>query len=255
MSQATLPTVSTSIPRCTGYVGKIQARVWEDFVTSVMALLKTAGGRIARGEHGYDYQVRKGWFGTGQYKVLGTDVSLPLENAVTDALARACETVRRGRRPNHFLIDKQIFIASQQPRENQNQLGDIAFTTDIKIASLSLNYLDLRIEAKRLLGSAHAAEYCGPEGLLRFAHTEPYTSAPIGMMLGYTLRHDDVHWRSGIRSHAAKLGVSTFTDLRTGRWTTSASMMNSPTVGDVLVLHVLLPFESRPSARDLDKKA
>ena len=253
MSRAALPTVSASIPRGAGYVGEIQARIWEDFITSVIALLKTASGRIARGEQGYEYQLSRGWFGKGKYNVLGTDVCLPLENAITDALTRACETIRRDRRPNHFLIDKQIFIASQQPREIQNQLGDIAFTTDIKIASLSLHYLDLRVEAKRLLGGGDTGEYCGPDGLLRFAHTEPYTSAPLGMMLGYTFRHDDAHWHADIQSHAAKHGVSTFTNLRTGRWTTNANMMTSSSAGNVLVLHVLLPFDSNPSIRDLDK--
>ncbi|SEK01076.1 hypothetical protein SAMN05518849_12645 [Sphingobium sp. AP50] len=255
MSRGALPTISASIPRCTGYIGKIQAQVWEDFITSVLALLRTAGGRIARGDEGYDYKVRKGWFGKGQYKILGTEVALPLENAVTDALTRACETIRRDRRPNHFLIDKHIFIASQQPRETQEQLGDIAFTTDIKIASSTLHYLDLRIEAKRLLGSAHAAEYCGTEGLLRFAHSEPYTSAPLGMMLGYTFRYDDAHWHSSIQTQAAKHGVTDFKELRTGRWTTAASLMTSPGVGDVLVLHVMLSFESKPSVRELDGAA
>jgi hypothetical protein len=256
MSEASaLSEVAASIPRSEGYLGAVRAAVWESFLINVVALLKSAARRIDRGDHGFEYQSRRSWWGTGRYPVLNSHVRLPLENSVTDALTRACETIRRGRRSNHFLVEKQIFIAQQQPREDQDQLGDSAYTTDIQIASSSLHYLDLRIEAKRILGGGDVTDYCGEEGLMRFAHAEPYTSQPVGMMLGYTFRHDDDHWRAEIERRAAANGAHAFRTLRVGRWKLPSCTVTSCTVGEVLVVHLLLAFESQPSAREMDKKS
>ncbi|HEY5720899.1 MAG TPA: hypothetical protein VIT45_01120 [Allosphingosinicella sp.] len=246
--------IAPSVPRSEGYLGSVRAVVWETFLVNVVALLKSAARRISRGEEGFDYQSRKSWWGSGSYPVLNGHVRLPLENSITDALARACEAIRRGRRPNHFLIEKQIFIAQQQPREQQAQLGDTAYKTDIQIASSSLHYLDLRIEAKRILGGGDVTDYCGEEGLMRFAHAEPYTNQPVGMMLGYIFRHDDVHWQAEIEGRAVANGATCFGTLRAGRWILPSCTVTSPTVGEVLVIHLLLPFESKPSAREMDRK-
>lgn len=247
------PNIALSVPRSEGYLGAVRAAVWETFLISVVALLKSAARRINRGDAGFDYQSLKSWWGTGSYPVLNGHVRLPLENSVTDALSRACEAIRRSRRPNHFLIEKQIFIAQQQPRQEQLQLGDAALRTDIQIASSSLHYLDLRIEAKRILGGGDVSDYCGEEGLMRFAHAEPYTNQPVGMMLGYTFRHDDDHWHVEIEQRATSNGATCFKTLRAGRWNLPSCTVTSPSHGDVLVVHLLVPFESKPSAREMDR--
>ncbi len=231
----------------------MRAQVWDEFTKSVVAMLECAAARVAA-DHPVAFSRRKGWWGEGGHKILGHDVRIPLENAVTDALVRTCKDLRGTRRANHFMVQKQVFIVQQQPREMQDQLGSAAYTTDIQFASSSVPYLDLRIEAKRLLGGSHVSDYVGAEGLLRFAHPEPYTVQPVGMMLGYTFRHDRTHWLASIDRQKPS-SVSTLQPLKVGRWTVPGSIVTNPTVGDVLVLHLLLPLPSQPDARRLQRKA
>jgi hypothetical protein len=146
------------------------------------------------------------------------------------------------------MVQNQVFIVQQQPREMQNKLGSAAFTTDIQFASSSVTYLDLRIEAKRLLGGSHVNDYVGDEGLLRFAHSEPYTVQPVGMMLGYMFRHDRDHWFSKINQHKPSI-VPKLEPLKVGRWSVPGCVIANPSVGGVLVLHLLLTLPSRPDAR------
>lgn len=241
------------MPTSGGYLNRVRAQVWDEFTKSVVAMLECAAARVAA-DHPVAFSTRKGWWGEGGHKVLGHDVRIPLENAVTDALVRTCKDLLKRRRPNHFLVQKQVFVVQQQPREVQDQLGSAAYTTDIQFASSSVPDLDLRIEAKRLLGGSHVGDYLGSEGLLRFAHREPYTVQPVGMMLGYAFRHDRAHWLASIGRQMPS-SVSTLQQLKVGRWNVPGSIVANPTVGDVLVLHLLLSVPSRPDARLLQRKA
>jgi hypothetical protein len=240
------------MPSGGGYLGRVRAQVWEEFTRSVVAMLDCAAARVAA-DHPVAFSRRKGWWGEGGHKVLGHDVRIPLENAVTDALVRTCKDLRRTRRPNHFMVQKQIFIVQQQPRELQDRLGSAAYTTDIQFASSSVPYLDLRVEAKRLLDGSHVSDYVGAEGLLRFAHPEPYTVQPVGMMLGYIFRHDRTHWLASIGSQKPP-SIPALQPLKVGRWSVPGSIVTNPSVGDVLVLHLLLSFPSQPDARLLQPK-
>ena len=249
---AALPTVASTMPSGGGYLNRVRAQVWDEFTKNVIAMLECASARVAK-DQPVAFSARKGWWGEGGHKVLGHDVRIPLENAITDALVRTCKDLLRTRRANHFLIQKQIFVVQQQPREMQDQLGSSAYTTDIQFASSSVPDLDLRIEAKRLLGGDHIGDYVGSEGLLRFAHPEPYTVQPVGMMLGYAFRYDRAHWLASIGGQMPT-SVSALQQLKVGRWTIPGGIVTNPTIGDVLVLHFVLSIPSKPDARLLKRK-
>lgn len=245
-------TVASTMPSGGGYLDRVRAQVWDEFTKSVVAMLECAASRVAA-DHPIAFSTRRGWWGEGSHEVLGHDVRIPLENAITDALVRTCKDLLSSRRPNHFLVQKRIFVVQQQPRELQDRLGSAAYTTDIQFASSSVPHLDLRIEAKRLLGGSHVGDYVGPEGLLRFAHSEPYTVQPVGMMIGYAFRYDRAHWSSVIDRQLPSW-VPALQQLRVGRWTIPGGIVANPTVGDVLVLHLFLPIPSLPDARRLQSR-
>ncbi|MGP7795624.1 hypothetical protein [Sphingomonas sp. CLY1604] len=244
--------MASTMPGGAGYLDRVRAQVWDEFVRNVVAMLQCAAARVAA-DRPVAFSTRNGWWGEGGHRVLGHDVRIPLENAVTDALVRSCKDLLRRRRPNHFLVQKQIFVVQQQPREVQDRLGSAAYTTDIQFASSSVPDLDLRIEAKRLLGASHLGDYLGSEGLLRFAHREPYTVQPVGMMLGYVFQHDPAHWSARIDRQMPS-SSSALQRLKVGRWNIPGGILGNPTVGDVLVLHLLVTLPSRPDARLLPQK-
>lgn len=250
-----VPRIRDRVPVGTKYLDRVRARTWEAFLDRIVELMNEARDCIVRGDMEFDYQARKTWWGTGLYPIRGRTVTLPLENSITDALARSCETLRRSLKPSDFMIRKQISIAQQVPRRIQNALGDAAYTTDLQFASLTLHDLDLRIEAKRIFGADDITEYCGEEGLLRFSHDEPYTDRPVGMMLGYSLRHEHPHWNEAIANHRQVQGVYQFGSVRIAGLALPTCLAHSRTVGDVLVVHMLMDFESRPSARAIDADA
>lgn len=205
---------------------------------------------------GFDHTAADGYWASGSRKAKGSNVVLPLENGITDPLVRALELVRAAAPPEHLISRYQVYFVQQQPRKRQNKVGSKAYTTDIQIRSLVVPELDLRIEAKVLFGGGDVTAYCGKNGLLRFADAEPYTDQHVGMMLGYSVRRDDDYWLKEIQKTATSLtAVKPFETLDLDGSLVTGSLVTSHATGQVLVLHLLLPFETNPSARAIDAAA
>jgi hypothetical protein len=236
-----------------GAAAMLKARVWEEFTARTVAALREAMTVLAQHGIGFDHETKRGYWGGGKRSVKGTRVLLPRENAITDALTRALEVVRQDASPDDLLRKRQICFPPQQPRSRQSRLGSDALTTDIQARSLETSYLDLRIEAKVLFGSGDVIHYCGDKGLLRFANAEPYTEQPVGMMIGYSVRHDEAHWANRIQAKASgSPEVRSFQHVTLETEEILSSTLTSHASGEVLVLHLVLPFETKPSARALD---
>ena len=232
---------------------QLRARVWEQFTTRVIAALREAATILATQGLGYDHESAQGYWGAGKRSIRKQAVLLPRENAITHVMTDALEIIRLNAKANDLLHKQQVCFPQQQPRKKQKRVGSDALTTDIQARSLAIPYLDLRIEAKILFGSRDTDHYCGENGLLRFANAEPYTDQPVGMMLGYAVRHTDAHWLKNIEVKASKSSqVKSFNSVMVGSEELLASTLPSHATGEVIVLHVLLPFETKPSARELD---
>lgn len=239
-----------------GYVAEVQGRVWEEFIDHVVGLLIEAADRIVQKKPGFDYQAEASWWATRKRKVRKQDVRIAFEDSVTDALRRSLDSIRKELPSGDFFRRNNIYIAEQQPRLRQRRLGPRAQTTDLQFASLDLDYLDLRVEAKPLFDNNDADRYCGPDGLLRFADSQPYTDKAVGMMLGFTFRHDDDHWHNRIADVASgKYGVDAFETVNAGNRALRTSAMKWRGTNDVRVVHLMLSFPSSPCARDLDTAA
>lgn len=246
------PRFRDNVPGSSGFLGRVRAKAWEDFVVMAVEALRQAAAILHARALPNDHQV-DGYWGDGRYDVLGTAVSLPMENGITDPLVRALDIVRAGAHRNHALKKLQVTVAQQQPRATQYRVGSRALTTDIQIRSLAIAHLDLRIEAKVLFDGGDAATYCGPDGLARFSDPEPYTDQPVGMMIGYSVRREDAHWFDAIARHTAEgPAVRWRSDILLGAETILATLSSSHATGEVLVCHVIIPFETEPSSRALD---
>lgn len=227
--------------------------MWERFAAMAVEALQQAAAILTSNGLGFDHTKADGYWSTKSRRAGKTHVRVPLENGVTDLLVRALELVRRSAANDHLISTLQVYFVQQQPRAKQKRVGSKAYTTDIQIRSLAVEHLDLRVEAKLLFEGKDVTAYCGQDGLLRFAHAEPYTDQPVGMMLGYTGRRNDPHWLNSIEKKAGcSPDVIGFHELNLGGATVSASLVRSHAAGSVLVLHLLLPFETDPSARALD---
>jgi hypothetical protein len=233
----------------TGAVALLQARVWEEFTGRVVSALRQAMDVLSSGDH----EKKIGYWCKGTRSIKGTKVHLPQEDSITHALTEALEIVRQHSAPDDFLKKRQISFPQQQPRPKQSRLGKSALTTDIRAYSLEEIYLDLRIEAKVLFGSSDVTHYCGEKGLLRFSNPEPYTQQAVGMMVGYSVRHDDGHWTKRIEAKASGVApVKSFQVIDLGGEELLSSTLASHACGEVLVVHLMLPFETKPSARQID---
>lgn len=236
-----------------GVLAQVRAQMWEEFTARTLAALREAAAMLAAQSLGYDHESAKGYWGSGKRLVRKQPVKLPRENAITHVMVQALDIIRENAGADDLLRKQQVCFPSQQPRKRQNRLGSDALTTDIQARSLLNPYLDLRIEAKVLFGSSDVAQYCGKDGLLRFADAEPYTDQPIGMMVGYTVRHEDSRWLKDIDARGSKAAqVKSLSSLALGGEILLATTLPSAATGEVVVLHVLLPFETKPSARGLD---
>lgn len=240
------------VPGSVGFLGSIRAQAWERFAAMAVAALREAAIILHAKGLPFDHE-HEGYWGDGKYRVLGAGVKVPLENGITDSLVRALQIVRTNAPMDHPISELQVYFVQQQPRETQKKVGSKAYTTDIQIRSLKVEYLDLRVEAKVLFDASDVTAYCGNEGLLRFAHPEPYTDQHVGMMLGYSVRHDDAHWLNRIEAKAMPFQpVKPFADVVLDNDVVRTSTTASHATGEVLVIHLMLPFETAPSARALD---
>lgn len=236
-----------------GAVALLKARVWEQFTARTVAALREAATILEQDGLGSDHRKLKGYWGSGKRSIKGTKVQLPRENGITHALTLALEMVRLEALPDDLLSKRQVCFPCQQPRANPSRLGSDALTTDLQARSLESPYLDLRIEAKVLFGGGDVAHYCGGKGLLRFASAEAYTEQPVGMMLAYSVRHDEAYWAERIQAKASPSPeVRSFQHIVLDGDEILSSTLLSHACGQVLVLHLVLPFETNPSARELD---
>lgn len=233
--------------------GDARAKVWERFAAMACDALREAAEILDTNGLGFDHTEAAGYWASGSRMAKGSYVVLPQENGITDPLVRALELVRAAAPPEHLISRYQVCFVQQQPRKKQNKVGSKAYTTDIQVRSLVVPDLDLRIEAKVLFGGGDVSAYCGKNGLLRFADTEPYTDQHVGMMLGYSVRRDDAHWLKEFQKAATSLtAVGSFETLDLAGNLITGSLVTSHATGHVLVLHMLLPFETKPSARAID---
>jgi hypothetical protein len=252
-----IPTLGSRLASHQGVsADKLGHVVWENFVDRVISALIEAETLIQTGKAPFNFLSKQGWWRVGTASVRGQPVKVPAENSITDLLVRTLEQIRNAAGTGDLLHRQGILFSQQAPRHTQDRIGSKALTTDIRAVSASLPYLDLRIEAKVLLEGKDVSAYCGKEGLLRFGDVkEPYTDAPVGMMLGYFLRHDGTYWQKAIET---KIGPMTSITNASGITFTGKVLLACDldrAAARTTVLHLTLSFDTDPNARSIDGAA
>lgn len=233
--------------RYTAPLDPFNANVWGRFVDRVIQALVEAEGIIRSGNAPVDYLTMNGWWRNGARKIGRTAILVPAENSITDLLVRTLEGIRGKSDKDDLLRAQDIQFSQQAPRKTQKRIGSQALTTDIRAHSGAFPDLDLRIESKVLFGGNDLTAYCGRNGLLRFGDVaEPYTDAPVGMMLAYTVRHDKAHWKRNIigKAHGGADVLSA------GHLWYASDVIRL--VDCTTVLHLALDFDTDPEARAED---
>ena len=233
--------------------GDLAHVVWENFVDRVTSALFEAELLIRTGRAPFDFLAKEGWWRNSSGQVRGKPVKVPAENSITDLLVRTLEQIRNAAGAGDLLHQQGIIFSQQAPRRTQARIGSKALTTDIRAVSASLPNLDLRIEAKVLLGKNDLSSYCGSKGLLRFGDVkEPYTDAPVGVMLGYFVRYDGQYWKRSIETKIQPLNcVAETSDISSAGQVVLACDLTRGTARTT-VLHVALSFDTDPDARFID---
>jgi hypothetical protein len=102
-------------------------------------------------------------------------------------------------------LDDPMFVVSvhmEDPCESPRRTGKYSERIDLSLYD-PLRRLDLKFEAKRLIGS-NADDYTGAEGMGRFTSPQPHSRAPIAGMIGYILDKDLGRWVAAIEAQAGK---------------------------------------------------
>jgi hypothetical protein len=242
-----------------------RALLWEQTLHQVLLLLDMAERRIRSPEGQLHYTNLDGWWRSSKARVDGKTLSIPSEEAISEALFEEMEKVKAEIIlkiiPSDANLDNldTLQFAPETPRRVKTGIGKRAKPTDIRVYRTGSQILDLRIEAKVLVKDGDIAKsYLSKSGLKRFSDPkEPYTDHELGGMIAYTVSDDRATWLQKIDSalKTAKPPVPTFKHLvRTLPHETlfcrvPFTAVSSPARNEVLVFHLVLEFDSSPTAR------
>jgi hypothetical protein len=150
-------------------------------------------------------------------------------------------------------------VACEVPRKHKKGIGRKAKPTDFQFYRAGQKGLDLRVEAKVLTKKGDiGGQYLSGKGLGRFSDPhEPYTDEIVGGMIAYTINDDRKTWVSRIQMemNAVVPTIKNFehTLPQEGEdrlfCCVPFKLSKSPPQSEVLVFHVVLEFDSVPSAR------
>lgn len=252
MSQFT--SIKAHLTKCHGDTANdLTITIWSRFSGAVLEAISKAGSILTEGERIRPYQARTGWWRSARQKNgKGIIVSIPSEDAITDALVETLEGMRASALPGDPLYDLNIAFASQQPRQVQTRAGAKSLTTDLRAFVPGNPSLDFRVEAKVLCkGNDLIKGYLGAEGLMRFADAaNPYTTGMVGGMVGYTVNAQDPCWEhrlvTGLADHASTTNVATVAITAPPPAFAACDVNSSNTGRRVTIFHVMLPFETDP---------
>ena len=223
--------------------GKYALKIWARFVETVVLAVDTAGVRLGDPERVRRYSSLQGWWRRARRPNSGgAMVSLPAEDAITDALVTELETMRNEAGRGDPLFDMNIVFAGQQPRRTQTRIGLDALTTDIRAHVPGQRGLDMRIEAKVLFNRSDLSrEFLGTRGLLRFAdQNDPYADTPVGAMLGYVVAPFCDDWSEAIEAELLGVGEAVLVErVAVGTMRLPVcDLLHSAGQGRVTVLHI-----------------
>jgi hypothetical protein len=247
-----------------GAASEARILLWENTIHQVVRLLQEAERRIRTPQGQSRYTTLQGWWRDKKTRLDAGPARIPSETALTDAILQEIELLREEvvlniGPANSDFANLDLQFSPETPRRQKKGIGNFSKPTDIRIYRLGSEVIDLRIEAKVLVSDGEIAKaYLSKHGLKRFSDpVEPYTDHEIGGMLAYTVSDTRSTWLEKIDAALTKSNPSIPTFRHRVRATADESLFCKvpymfKATGDrseVLVFHLVLEFDSDPSAR------
>ena len=241
--------------------------LWENLISQVFFLLESAQERIRSAEGQKQYASLDGWWRPTAQTLNGKKgYQVPEETAVSQALEEEMRAIKQeyiidAHVPNPKLANlDELEFSCEVPRKHKQGIGKKAKPTDFRFYRAGLEGLDLRVEAKVLTKKSDISKnYLSDKGLGRFSDPkEPYTDDLVGGMIAYTVTGDKALWMDQIQSEmdSASPKIDNFRhslDVGTDQRLYSCvpfKLKKNPPQDNVMVFHLVLEFDSLPSARD-----
>lgn len=182
----------------------VKAELWAEFVVHVTEILQSAANQLRRPENWEAFKQKRGALGTPRIRARRKVVErLPIEDAITSELGHIVRHLRRTVPRDHFLRLNEVEFHVEALVPSPSRAGRHSRKIDFLVyAAVGIDEPELAIEAKPIVAAADiTGRYLADEGIGCFFTTDsPYTQAPLGAMLAYTLNHDGHSWKAAIRA-------------------------------------------------------
>lgn len=185
----------------------VKAQLWSEFLKHVLAIFRTAEAELRRPDNWDEFKKRRGALGK-RYVRRRQKVTIryPNEDAITTELGHIVQTLRRRLPHGHFLRANEVEFHVERPVRSASRAGRHSRKVDFFIfAASGISAPELAVEAKSVRTHSDITKrYLGNEGIGCFLESDsPYSRAPIGSMLAYSLADLLGSWRDEIRTGLA----------------------------------------------------
>lgn len=181
----------------------VKAELWAEFLVHVTAILRSAASELRDPERWAAFKLKRGALGTPRRHARRKVVErVPIEDAITSELNHIIRNLKRTLPKGHFLRLNEVEFHVEDLVASPDRAGRHSRRLDFFIFSATgVGKPELAIEAKPLVVEADIVRrYLADEGIGCFFTTDsPYTHAPLGGMLAYTLNRDGRSWNAEIR--------------------------------------------------------
>lgn len=182
----------------------VKAELWAEFVIHVTAILRSAAARLREPENWESFKLKRGALGASKRRARRKVVErVPIEDAITSELAHIVRHLRRTVPKGHFLRLNEVEFHVEDLVPSPSRAGRHSRKIDFLVYSATgIDEPELAIEAKPIVAQSDiAGRYLAEEGIGCFFTTDsPYTRAPLGAMLAYTLNQGGRSWGTEIRA-------------------------------------------------------
>lgn len=182
----------------------VKAELWTEFVVHVTAVLRSAAAQLREPENWDAFKLKRGALGAPKRRARKKVVErIPIEDALTSELAHIIRHLRRTVPKGHFLRLNEVEFHVEDLVPSSSRAGRHSRKIDFLIyAATGVDEPELAIEAKPLVADSDIlGRYLADEGIGCFFTTDsPYTRAPLGAMLAYTLNSEGRSRRAEIRA-------------------------------------------------------
>ena len=234
--------------------GPVQAHLWSEFLKHVLLILRKAEKELRQPANWDEFKKKRGAFGRRHVRRREmVTIRYPNEDAITTELGQIVQTLRRRLPLGHFLRANEVEFHVERPVRSSVRAGRHSKKVDFYVlASSGSSAPELALEAKAVRKASDIGnQYLGSEGIGCFLEPEsPYSEAPIGGMLAYSIAGSSVPWSKEIKSalqggdypatwlRCVQIGVEEVPTLVSGHDRTSMGL------GPIAILHLKMSFDA-----------